>query len=83
MPIPERHELGFHFAALQVVLARMAQHGESASIEQLHRAMRLPNSALQPRISGLISKGLIYRPSRGYVAYTAPMFGAYMRRRAG
>jgi len=32
-------------------------------------------------VTRLVRKGLVYRPARGRVAFTAPMFGAYIRRR--
>jgi len=40
----------------------------------------LRNNEIQPTISSLIQKGLIYRPERARVAFTAPMFGAFLRR---
>ena len=43
------------------------------------RMGRTPNSLSMLRRS-LIKKGMIYSPSLGMVAYTVPMFGAYMRR---
>ena len=43
------------------------------------RMGRTPNSLSMLRRS-LINKGMIYSPSLGMVAYTVPMFGAYMRR---
>jgi len=39
----------------------------------------LRNNEIQPTISSLIQKGLIYR-ERARVAFTAPMFGAFLRR---
>ena len=43
------------------------------------RMGRTPNSLSMVRRS-LIKKGMIYSPALGMVAYTVPMFGAYMRR---
>jgi hypothetical protein len=54
--------------------------GESATIKQLMDRSKLKNNEVQPLIGYLIDKGLVYRPSRGVVAFTAPMFGAYLRR---
>jgi len=31
-------------------------------------------------VSALIQKGLVYRPERARIAFTAPMFGAFLRR---
>jgi hypothetical protein len=39
------------------------------------------NNAVQPTLRSLVHKGLVYRPERGRVAFTAPMFGAFIRRR--
>jgi len=32
------------------------------------------------RLAGLIDKGLVYRPERGRLAFTVPLFGDYLRR---
>src|SRR6202022_4590469 len=58
----------------------IAEVGESATSEQLHQASGLRNNEIQPTISSLIQKGLIYRPERARVSFTAPMFGAFLRR---
>jgi hypothetical protein len=31
-------------------------------------------------VSALIQKGLVYRPERARIAFTAPMFGAFLLR---
>ena len=54
--------------------------GESATSEQLQQASGRRNNEIQPTVSSLIQKGLIYRPERARVAFTAPMFGAFLRR---
>ena len=58
----------------------IASHGESATIEQIQQASGRRNNELQPTISALIQKGLVYRPERALVAFTAPMFGAFILR---
>ena len=58
----------------------IASHGESATIEQIQQASGRRNNELQPTISALIQKGLVYRPERARVAFTAPMFGAFILR---
>jgi hypothetical protein len=66
------------------VLGAIAEDGESALVADVRQRMNLSNSDIQPRLAGLILKGLIYRPQRGRggsLAFTAPMFGAYLRRR--
>jgi hypothetical protein len=58
----------------------IAAVGESATSEQLQQASGRRNNEIQPTVSSLIQKGLIYRPERARVAFTAPMFGAFLRR---
>jgi hypothetical protein len=67
---PNERKLMRHIAAI----------GESASSEQLHMASGLKNNEIQPTVSALIQKGLVYRPERAHLAFTAPMFGAFLRR---
>ena len=43
-------------------------------------AAKLKNNEIQPVLANLIDKALVYRPDRGIVAFTAPMFGAFLRR---
>ena len=63
------------------LLRLIARHGESATLRQLSADSGLMNNQLQPVISNMLRKGLIYRPSRATLAFTAPMFGAHIRRR--
>ena len=37
-------------------------------------------SALSPRRSALIRKGMVYSPAHGEIAYTVPLFGEFLRR---
>jgi len=62
------------------LLRSVAEHGESAATRDL--GGRWPNSELQKHLARLTEKGLVFRPQRGFVAFTAPMFGAFLRRRA-
>ena len=62
------------------LMRHIAAVGESASSEQLQQASGLRNNEIQPTLSSLIQKGLVYRPERARVAFTAPMFGAFLRR---
>jgi hypothetical protein len=66
----------------RVLHAIADQGGESASSEQIQIRTGWTNSELQPRLAALLQKGLVYRPERARIAFTAPMFGAYLRRRA-
>jgi hypothetical protein len=65
----------------RILHAIAEQGGESATTEQVQMRTGWTNSELQPRLAALVSKGLVYRPARGQVAFTAPMFGAFLRRR--
>ncbi|MDQ6692170.1 MAG: ATP-binding protein [Candidatus Dormibacteraeota bacterium] len=65
----------------RVLLRQVADHGESATMEELVRASGLRNNQLQPLVSSLIRKGLLYRPARGRISFTAPLFGSFVRRR--
>jgi hypothetical protein len=51
--------------------------GTRAVVERLGRE-RL--SEFSPQRDSLIKKGLIYAPDQGLVAFTAPLFGDYIRR---
>lgn len=63
------------------VLHAVARDGESASLQSVIAHLRLPNTRLQPLVAGLEAKGLVYRPERGCLAFTVPLFGDYLRRR--
>lgn len=67
--------------AERIMLHAIARSGESASIEELQQVTGKGNNAIQPVIARLIQKGLLYRPTRGRVAFTTPLFGAFLRRR--
>jgi hypothetical protein len=64
----------------RLLMRHIAAEGESATSEQLQQASGRKNNEIQPTVSSLIQKGLIYRPERARVAFTAPMFGAFLRR---
>ncbi len=65
----------------RVLRAMAAGGGEASTIEDLRQRLQMSNSELQPLLRFLVEKGLIYRPTRGHLAFTAPMFGAFLRRR--
>jgi len=62
------------------LMRNIASFGESATIEQLQQASHKRNNEIQPTVSALIQKGLVYRPERARIAFTAPMFGAFLNR---
>ena len=65
------------------LMRNIATFGESATIEQLQQASGKRNNEIQPTISALIAKGLVYRPERARIGFTAPMFGAFLQRTPG
>jgi DNA-binding MarR family transcriptional regulator len=65
----------------RVVLHAIASRGgESATVKQLSETANWKNNEIQPLVANLIDKGLVFRPGRGVIAFTASMFGAYLRR---
>lgn len=62
------------------LMRHIAAYGESATVEQLQQASGKRNNEIQPTISALIAKGLVYRPERARIGFTAPMFGAFLQR---
>jgi hypothetical protein len=65
------------------LLRTIASHGEAAPLRQVIGALRMSNGAIQRLMSRLADKGLVYRPERGVVAFTVPLFGEYLRRTDG
>jgi hypothetical protein len=64
----------------RLLMRNIATFGETATIEQLQQASGRRNNEIQPTVSALIQKGLVYRPERARIAFTAPMFGAFLLR---
>jgi hypothetical protein len=64
----------------RMLMRNIATFGESATTEQLQQASGRKNNEIQPTVSALIQKGLVYRPERARIAFTAPMFGAFLLR---
>jgi hypothetical protein len=63
------------------VLRAVALGGEITSLQSVRERLSLPNRRMQPLIAGLEAKGLLYRPERGRLAFTVPLFGDYLRRK--
>ena len=63
------------------VLRAVAASGENAALHVVRASLNLPNHRIQPVIADLEAKGLLYRPERGRLAFTVPLFGDYLRRR--
>src|SRR5260370_42156430 len=61
------------------LLRLIARHAESATLRQLSSDSGLINHQLQPGISNMLLKGLINRPARAPLPFTAPMVGEHLR----
>ena len=66
--------------AEQELLHAIAASGESAQHRDVLKLARLPNQSAQQLIARLRDKGLIYRPERGRLAFTVPLFSDYLQR---
>ncbi len=62
------------------VLLAVAADGERSAVSAIVDRSCMPNSRIQPLIKRLELKGLLYRPERGLVAFTVPLFGENLRR---
>ena len=54
--------------------------GPNVRMGELAKAMRVKVTALGPRRTSLIRKGMIYSPAYGEIAFTVPMFAEFLRR---
>ena len=54
--------------------------GANVRMGELAKAMRAKVTALGPRRTSLIRKGMIYSPAYGEIAFTVPMFAEFLRR---
>ena len=61
----------------------VAVGGECVRMGALAKKMRVKVTALGPRRTSLIRKGMIYSPHQGTVAFTVPLFAEYLRRHSG
>lgn len=66
--------------AQRQLLREIARIGETATIQQLLETTGKKHNAVQMLIRGLIDSGLVYRPDRGQIAFSAPMFGKFVLR---
>lgn len=63
------------------MLVAMAEDGDGPSASSdVSRRMGIKANSLGPYRAGLISKGLVYAPEHGQVAYTVPNMAAYVHR---
>ena len=54
--------------------------GPNVRMGELAKTMRVKVTALGPRRTSLIRKGMIYSPAYGEIAFTVPMFAEFLRR---
>lgn len=65
----------------RIFMRAMARvRGEKISMTSLAREMGVKVSGLSTVRERLIQKGMIYSPERGYIAYSVPLFGHFLRR---
>lgn len=67
----------------EFMLGMAKVRGESISMTALAQALGTRVSSLSTTRERLIIKGMIYSPERGNIAYSVPMFGAFLRRIQG
>src|SRR3984893_8768632 len=64
----------------RLLMRNIATFGERRNLEPPQQASGRRNNEIQPTVSALIQKGIAYRPERARIAFTAPMFGAFLLR---
>jgi hypothetical protein len=65
----------------KALLAAIASAGdEGASVKDVRGLLRASNQFVTQVIARLVDKGLVFRPERGLLAFTVPLFGDYLRR---
>jgi hypothetical protein len=63
------------------LLAAIATDGEATDHRAVVQRLGVGHDLAKSAIGRLVSKGLIYRPERGRLAFSVPMFGDYIRRK--
>jgi hypothetical protein len=61
-------------------LRAMAEFGEPCKSGDVAARLKVEITKLGPMRGNLIRKGMIYSPSHGNLAFTVPLFGAFMKR---
>jgi hypothetical protein len=64
------------------LLAAIAVDGESSPIRSVLNRMDADHPGTSRLVARLVAKGLVYKPERGRLAFTVPLFGDYLRRKA-
>jgi len=65
------------------LLAAVAADGQEARHRDVVRRLGVSNGAVQAAVMRLVERGLLYRPSRGRIAFAVPLFDQYLRRKLG
>ena len=63
------------------VLNAIAAYGETAEFSAVVHDLQTNHDLVKNGVSRLIAKGLVFRPERGRLAFSVPMFGDYLRRK--
>tara|TARA_R110002096_G_scaffold206192_11_gene392416 strand:- start:1009 stop:2184 length:1176 start_codon:yes stop_codon:yes gene_type:complete len=64
----------------RIFLRAMAELEEPCRTGDIAEKLKVKVGSLSPRRAHLISKGMIYSPTHGDLAFTVPMFGDFLRR---
>jgi len=64
------------------LLVAIAADGESSPIRSVLNRMDSDHPGTSRLVARLVAKGLVYKPKRGRLAFTVPLFGDYLRRKA-
>jgi hypothetical protein len=64
------------------LLVAIAADGESSPIRSVLNRMDADHPGTSRLVARLVAKGLVYKPERGRLAFTVPLFGDYLRRKA-
>ena len=64
------------------LLVAIAADGESSPIRSVLKRMDADHPGTSRLVARLVAKGLVYKPERGRLAFTVPLFGDYLRRKA-
>ncbi len=63
------------------LLVAIAADGESSPIRSVLNRIGTDHPGASRLVARLVAKGLVYKPERGRLAFTVPLFGDYLRRK--
>ena len=67
-------------AEKEFVFAMAEVPGSTPKVSEIAARLHANMSALSPRRSALIKKGMVYSPSHGTLAFSVPLFSDYLNR---